>query len=83
VECVLCNLGSHPYVTKSSDSNDLAESEELIIIVLHHLSRGAHHVLFVMKNMGIMDYMANDIEMKQNIVLPATLQNVTPGHGIT
>ncbi|RIB04479.1 hypothetical protein C2G38_677561 [Gigaspora rosea] len=27
VECVPCDLGSHPYVTKSSNSNDLAESE--------------------------------------------------------
>ncbi|CAG8818391.1 25696_t:CDS:1, partial [Dentiscutata erythropus] len=27
VECVPCDLGSHPYVTKSSDPNDLAESE--------------------------------------------------------
>ncbi|CAG8655951.1 24045_t:CDS:2, partial [Dentiscutata erythropus] len=27
VECVPCDLESHPYVTKSSDSNDLAESE--------------------------------------------------------
>ncbi|CAG8788946.1 12192_t:CDS:2, partial [Dentiscutata erythropus] len=27
VEYVPCDLGSYPYVTKSSDSNDLAESE--------------------------------------------------------
>src|SRR5256885_14480747 len=39
------------------------------IIILHHLSRGAHHVLFAMENMGIMDYMANGIEIKRNIVL--------------
>jgi len=38
------------------------------------LSHGAHHVLFAKENMGIMDYMANGIEMEQNIVLPATLQ---------
>ena len=27
-------------------------------MILHHLSRGAHHALFAMENMGIMDYMA-------------------------
>ena len=43
-----------------------------IIIILHHLSREAHHVLFVMENMGIMDYMVNGME--QNIVLLASLQ---------
>jgi hypothetical protein len=32
---------------------------ELIIIILHHLSHKAHHILFVMENMGIIDYMAN------------------------
>src|SRR5438874_11623215 len=32
---------------------------ELIIIILHHLSHGVHHALFVMENMGIMDYMAH------------------------
>src|SRR6266496_3230494 len=50
--------------------------EGLIIIFLHHLSRGAHHVLFVIENMGIMDYMANGIKMKQNIVLLASLQAI-------
>ena len=40
------------------------------------LSRGIHHVLFAMKNMGIMDYMANGIGMERNIVLPATLQAI-------
>jgi hypothetical protein len=49
-------------------------SEELIIIFLHHLSRGAHHVLFAMDNTGIMDYMANG--MVQNIVLLASLQAI-------
>src|SRR6266498_3672684 len=34
-------------------------SEGLIIMILHHLSHGAHHALFVMENMGIMDYMAH------------------------
>ncbi|GBB89480.1 hypothetical protein RclHR1_16180006 [Rhizophagus clarus] len=34
-------------------------SEGLIIMILHHLSRGVHHALFVMENMGIMDYMAH------------------------
>ncbi|CAG8789122.1 7508_t:CDS:2 [Dentiscutata erythropus] len=29
VECVPCDLGSHPYVTKSSNSNNLAESKSL------------------------------------------------------
>jgi len=28
-------------------------------MILHHLSRGVHHALFVMENMGIMDYMAH------------------------
>ena len=42
--------------------------------VLHHLSRGAHHVLFAMENMEIMDYMANGME--QNIVLLASLQAI-------
>ena len=50
--------------------------EGLIIIILHHLSRGAHHVLFAMENMGIMDYMANGIEMEQNIDLLATVQAI-------
>ncbi|CAG8619478.1 610_t:CDS:2 [Gigaspora rosea] len=36
----------------------------------------SHHALFVMENMGIMDYMANGIKMKRNIVLPATLQTI-------
>ena len=49
---------------------------ELIIIILHHLSRGAHHVLFAMENMGITDYMANGIKMEQNIVLLASLQAI-------
>jgi hypothetical protein len=40
------------------------------------LSRGIHHALSAIENMGIMDYMANDIKMKRNIVLPATLQAV-------
>ena len=31
----------------------------LIIIILHHFSREAHHALSVMENMGIMDYMAH------------------------
>ena len=31
----------------------------LIIIILYHFSRKAHYALFVMENMGIMDYMAN------------------------
>ena len=43
-------------------------------MILHHLSHGAHHVLFAMENMGIMDYMANGIEMERNIVLAVTLQ---------
>ena len=33
--------------------------EGLIIIILHRLNCGAHHVLFAMENMGIMDYMAH------------------------
>ena len=41
---------------------------------MHHLSRGAHHALFMMENMEIMDYMANGIGMKQNIILLALLQ---------
>ncbi|CAG8634098.1 30056_t:CDS:2, partial [Gigaspora margarita] len=49
---------------------------ELIIIILYHLSREAHHALFAMKNMKIMDYMANGIEMEQNIALPATVQAI-------
>ena len=28
-------------------------------MILYHLSRGAHHVLFAMENMEIMDYMAH------------------------
>jgi hypothetical protein len=51
-------------------------SEGLIIIILHHLSRGAYHVLFAMENMGITDYMANGIKMEQNIVLLASLQAI-------
>ncbi|GBB99931.1 hypothetical protein RclHR1_03690004 [Rhizophagus clarus] len=42
---------------------------------LNHLSRGAHH-LFVMENMGIMDYMANGVGMEQNIFLLASLQAI-------
>ncbi|RIA98627.1 hypothetical protein C1645_812500 [Glomus cerebriforme] len=49
---------------------------KLIIIILHHLSHGAYHVLSVMKNMEIMDYMVNDIGMEWNIVLPAILQAI-------
>ena len=30
-------------------------------MILHHLSREAHHALFVMENMEIMDYMAHSI----------------------
>ena len=45
-------------------------------MILHHLSRGAHHALFVMENMEIMDYMANGIKMKRNIVLLASLQAI-------
>ncbi|GBB97407.1 hypothetical protein RclHR1_02990008 [Rhizophagus clarus] len=46
-------------------------------MILHHLSRGAHHVLFAMEIMGIMDYMANGMEvMEQNIVLLASLQAI-------
>ncbi|PKY58765.1 hypothetical protein RhiirA4_412230 [Rhizophagus irregularis] len=45
-------------------------------MILHHLSRGAHHALSAMESMGIMDYMANGIEMEQNIVLPATVQAI-------
>ena len=48
----------------------------LIIIILHHFSRGAHHALFAMENMGITDYMANGIKMEQNIVLLASLQAI-------
>ncbi|UZO08387.1 uncharacterized protein OCT59_028644 [Rhizophagus irregularis] len=51
--------------------------EGLIIIILHPLSRGAHHALFVMENMGIMDYMAHGME--QNIVLLASLQAINSG----
>ncbi len=29
-------------------------------MILYHLSHRAHHALFVMENMGIMDYMAHD-----------------------
>ena len=49
---------------------------ELIIIVLYHLSREAHHALSAMENMGIMDYMVNSIKMEQNIVLAVTLQTL-------
>ena len=28
-------------------------------MILQHLSRGAHHALSAMENMGIMDYMAH------------------------
>jgi hypothetical protein len=51
-------------------------SEGLIIIILHHLSHRAHHALFAMKNMEIIDYMVNDIKMKWNIVLLALLQAI-------
>ena len=49
---------------------------ELIIIILHCFSHGAHYVLFAMENMRIMDYMTNGIKMKRNIVLPVTLQAI-------
>ena len=39
-----------------------------IIIILLHFSRGAHHALFVMENMGIMDYMANGNKFRFAIV---------------
>jgi hypothetical protein len=39
-------------------------------------SRGTRHVPFAMENMGIMDYMANGIKMKRNIVLLALLQAI-------
>ena len=45
----------------------------LIVIILHLLSHGTRHTLFAM---GIMDYMANGIKMKWNIVLPATVQAI-------
>jgi hypothetical protein len=54
-------------------------SEGLIIIILYLLSRGVHHVLFVMENMGIMDYMANGIKMEPQysriILLTSKFQN--------
>ncbi|CAG8776299.1 8247_t:CDS:2, partial [Acaulospora morrowiae] len=34
----------------------------------------ARHALFVMENVGVMDYMANGIKPERNIVLPATVQ---------
>jgi len=34
----------------------------MVLWILHHLSHGAHHALFVIENMGIMDYMANGTE---------------------
>ncbi|RGB22823.1 hypothetical protein C1646_822395 [Rhizophagus diaphanus] len=40
------------------------------------IHRGARHALFVMENMGIMDYMVNGIKMEQNIVLLASLQAI-------
>ena len=40
------------------------------------LNCGTHHALSVMENMGIMNYMANGIEMEQNIALPATVQAI-------
>ncbi|CAG8789194.1 13248_t:CDS:2, partial [Dentiscutata erythropus] len=40
------------------------------------LARGIRHARFAMENMGIMDCMANGIEMEQNIVLPATVQAI-------
>jgi len=43
---------------------------------LHHLSRGVHHALFAMENMGITDCMANGIEMERNIILAVTLQAI-------
>ena len=49
---------------------------ELIIIILHLLSRGTHHALFATENMGIMNYMANGIETERNIVLLATVQAI-------
>ncbi len=45
-------------------------------MILHHLSREAHHVLFAMENMRIIDYMVNGIKMEQNIVLLALLQAI-------
>ncbi|CAG8821044.1 2413_t:CDS:2, partial [Dentiscutata erythropus] len=36
----------------------------------------SHVRVFVMENTGIMDHMANGIEMEQNIVLPATVQAI-------
>ncbi|CAG8606963.1 2565_t:CDS:2 [Gigaspora margarita] len=63
------NAQSTPQIilAKADDNNltDLKEEdfcsilEELIIIVLYHLSRGAYHALFAIENMRIMDYMAN------------------------
>ena len=37
---------------------------------------GAHHVLFAMENMGIVDYMANGMKMEWNIVSPAIVQPI-------
>ena len=42
-------------------------------MILYHLSHEAHHALFAMENIGIMDYIANGIKMKRNIVLFALL----------
>ncbi|POG78535.1 hypothetical protein GLOIN_2v1870575 [Rhizophagus irregularis DAOM 181602=DAOM 197198] len=42
----------------------------------HEPCRRAHHVLFAMENMGIMDYKVNGIGMEQNIVLLASLQAI-------
>jgi hypothetical protein len=46
----------------------------LIIIILYLLSCGTRHALSVMENMGIMDYTANGIKTKRNIVLLAYIR---------
>src|SRR5581483_6479155 len=35
-----------------------------------------HHILFVMENIGIINYIMNSIEIKQNIILFATVQAI-------
>ena len=45
-----------------------------MIIILYLFSRGTHYALFATENIGIMDYVANGIEMERNIILPATVQ---------
>ncbi len=51
--------GYEPWQLSEAHASEASLLERLIIIILYLLSRGTRHALFVMENIGIMDYMAH------------------------